>query len=798
MYKRGRIAKLVTSTALAAIMAGLPAVQALACTQVTIGNQLTSDGDTYFGRSEDYSNRYGKVFGIEPATDNGKVIQSHENDGDHADSFRYEITGPTFRYTYVRDTPDNWTSQGDPGAKAYSEAGTNEKGVSLSSTLTTNMNAAVADADPLVKTGIGEYSIADFVLSQATTARKGVELLGQVIDQQGSQDCNQIVIGDANETWIFMQLSGHQWCAVKCASNLVSINPNMSNLQFDVDLEDPSVCLHSANMAQTAQTAHTYVETNGRMNVAASYGKTSVEQGYGQNIRYVQGHKYFGDANLGGYTLVAGKGVKSIDNNQLFFSPTNASIDTFTALRVFACRGEGTDVDANANAGFYAIGSNRNTESHVFQVRDEYATSDPEVATIQWEGLSRSEFTVFVPSYSNLLTNVDTELYPSEAHFSVGHVGIQDEGGDAGKIAQNEQTAMADGGQVNLDYVLMDINTLAYNHRDTVATGAHAYLDALQKEIIEEQKTVDSYVVAAQGTEARTALANRAHAVVSRGTFKKTHKLLEEIRAYLSAGNFSQPFAASDLTADGKLAEPLGYADAFTLTIDRQPASATAFQNEGTPALTVSAKSGSSDNLSYKWQKSTDESNWSDCGSSDTYAPQTADLGTTFYRVIVSDDNGNSVISESAKIEVVEKPVKQKTGSMYRLYNPYTSEHFYTANFDEMIMNVGLGWKYEGVGWEAPEHSNTPVYRLYNPYTSDHHYTVSPAERDSLVAAGWNDEGIGWYSDDEQGVPLYRQYNPYARTGAHNYTASGYERDSLVKAGWRDEGVGWYGVAEED
>jgi dipeptidase len=119
-------------------------VSALACTQVYVGNQLTTDGDTYWGRSEDYSNRYGKAFGIAPATKNGKTIQSYENDTDPAASFSCQIDGPTLRYTFVRDTPDNWTEEGDENAKAYSEAGTNEKGVSITATLSTDYNEKVA------------------------------------------------------------------------------------------------------------------------------------------------------------------------------------------------------------------------------------------------------------------------------------------------------------------------------------------------------------------------------------------------------------------------------------------------------------------------------------------------------------------------------------------------------------------------------------------------------------------------------------------------------------------------------
>ncbi len=131
---------------------------------------------------------------------------------------------------------------------------------------------------------------------------------------------------------------------------------------------------------------------------------------------------------------------------------------------------------------------------------------------------------------------------------------------------------------------------------------------------------------------------------------------------------------------------------------------------------------------------------------------------------------------------------------MYRLYNPNSGEHFYTADANEKSFLVKVGWNDEGIGWHAPASSSEPVYRLYNKYAGDHHYTTDAHEREVLIDAGWNDEGVGWYSDVSQGVPLYRQYNPNAVAGSHNYTTDKHENDVLVSFGWIAEGIGWYGV----
>lgn len=166
--------------------------------------------------------------------------------------------------------------------------------------------------------------------------------------------------------------------------------------------------------------------------------------------------------------------------------------------------------------------------------------------------------------------------------------------------------------------------------------------------------------------------------------------------------------------------------------------------------------------------------------------------------IVKGADKAGLTVNEDGKVVVTPAPEPEPVTSvtMFRLYNKWTGEHFYTSNKNEHDVLVTVGWTDEGTGWTAPVESKTPVYRLYNPYAEggDHHYTKSTEERDALVKLGWKYEGIGWYSDDAEGEPLYRQYNPYATSGTHNYTVSKKENDDLVKLGWKEEGVAWYGV----
>ncbi|WP_066306536.1 hypothetical protein [Atopobium deltae] len=80
----------------ASLLMALP-INVLACSGIYVGSQLTANGDTYFGRTEDGFLRHRKVFGIQPATNNsGKKYVGSQG---------YERAYPqkTYRFSYIRD-----------------------------------------------------------------------------------------------------------------------------------------------------------------------------------------------------------------------------------------------------------------------------------------------------------------------------------------------------------------------------------------------------------------------------------------------------------------------------------------------------------------------------------------------------------------------------------------------------------------------------------------------------------------------------------------------------------------------
>lgn len=526
----------------------LSTTPAWACTQVYFGSEVTADGSVIYGRSEDYAPRYPKQFGLEPQA-SSKVYWSGENGPaqDASINFTRTASGATYRYTYVRDLPAYW----EGASKPYAEAGVNERGVSIDGTVTLKENEAVASVDPLVANGLGEYAIIDVVLSEASSAREGVELLGQVIDEQGTQQSAALIIADANETWRFWQLAGHQWLGVRLPNSVVGIDANTESLVCAIDLGDEDGCLHSDGLVEVAKAAGTLVRKGDVINVGKSYLLREREpDGYS---RYVQARLALGAALEPdiSYKLDETGRIKSMKDAPLFFVPPRSDYDIADAMRVLRTRGEGTQFDSNVNDAIYAVANPTTTECHLFEIRPDI---DPQIATIEWLSLSCGEFALYVPCYAALVTRVDPVLYPEADAFDLHHA--------AEVVAEDKAVtaALQPGSDHALDYVMMDINILAQAHRQQVGAGVHAYLDTLQSEVIAQQAEIDEQLRMSVAESDRSEFANEAHDCVSHQVYDRCAALLDDLRAYLRAGDFAEQYVPSGLTEEGQLAEPLTYA----------------------------------------------------------------------------------------------------------------------------------------------------------------------------------------------------------------------------------------------
>lgn len=101
---------------------------------------------------------------------------------------------------------------------------------------------------------------------------------------------------------------------------------------------------------------------------------------------------------------------------------------------------------------------------------------------------------------------------------------------------------------------------------------------------------------------------------------------------------------------------------------------------------------------------------------------------------------GSSYVEETGWSRI-EGPV-----TIYRFYNGV--DHFYTASQAEanyLTFVNSHGYYPEGVAWENDAVYGPVVYRYYNPYTGDHFYTTNEVEGlNALNRLNYRYEGIGW------------------------------------------------------
>lgn len=549
-------------------------VSASACCGLYVGSGQSANGSTYVGRSEDIGKLYDKVFEVRPAAD-------HAEGEVYEDTYGFSMPYPahTYRYTVMRDSIEQGESvldeDGNLVREAYGEVGMNEKGVSVSATVSTAYNTNASTADPLVGTGICEISLASVILMSADSARDGVEKLAAIIDTYGSGECNSFTISDANEVWDFETLSGYQYVAVKMPDDKVSVNPNMVVMN-EIDVSDTENVIASENLISlplehgflvSSQLGEVANEEITKIDIQKTYGSTDF--GDGQYIRYWQGVNYLNEE------LSQSVSVDRVDGaapegpfNMLF--EADRQLTTYEVLRLLAYRGEGTDHAAGDNGT--AIGNERQAECHVFEIRSDMPEA---LATIQWQTMSRAEFSVYLPYYTNLLTDT-SDIFKTEYSPSVRN--IED-------IIDNEDFPA----ETSAYWVFAAINDLCDNDRDRYGVNVKLYWENYQKTLIEQQEAVDAameriYAYSpALAEEKATALAK----AVSEEAFENAKSILTELRAFIAADQ------AGELTEE----------DVFTptvLTENKMPTYSIDMAGVGGTGIPSGGSSSSSSTTKYK------------------------------------------------------------------------------------------------------------------------------------------------------------------------------------------------------
>lgn len=442
---------------------------ALACCGFYVGSENTTNGSTYYGRSEDIGRQWPKIFEVREAAD-------HADGEMYTDVYGFSCPYPahTLRYTVARDSVDGGEG-GDLGL-AYAEVGMNEKGVAMSATVSTYYNKKVEAVDPVVSTGLCEISLGTMILQEATTAKEGIEIVARLVDKYGAGECNAIYIGDATEVWYMEIVSGHEYVAIKLPSNKASVVPNfMMTDQIDVTASN---VIASKGLISTAKAGNFYYtetpENENSIHVAKSYS-----EGYGAHSSYRawQGINYLNSEVAKDINPVPTSEYSSFLPNAaedsapgpfpLLFDMTK-KISLKDALNFLSERGVGTAYDStkddSSKTGIYPVGNINQAECHVFEQK---ADMPADLTTVQWLAMGCSEFSVYIPSYANLITDTDESCKVDNLSYT----------------------------ENSLYWTFDQITTLSAANREEVAAVVNAYFSSVQDDIIVQQGVLESALV---------------------------------------------------------------------------------------------------------------------------------------------------------------------------------------------------------------------------------------------------------------------------------------------------------------
>ena len=376
------------------------ALPAKACTGVIVGSDLTEDGSTIFGRTEDLEINHNKVYKINKA---GKYKKGEKlTDVSYAEKggYEYELDHDSYRFTSISDTT--------PEYGIFDEAGYNEKGLIADMTVSASANEDIQKVDPYLDgekegdpIGISEAIITTVVLSSADNALDAVKLIANEVATKGAAEGNALVVSDKTDTWYVEIYSGHEFAAMKYPKDKFSVFPNTfllneSKLTKGEESENYIMSedgnyLYSKTIFDTAKKAKTFEgnEDERIIDLAKSYAEKDFSPS--NRSRVASGIKFLNpdskvDMKTETYEFLqdAKKGSISVKN-----------VMDFTRNRL-----ENFDIEANDRGRdeTYPIGNRNTMESHIFQVPENAEATNPGV---MWLTLGSPLVQPYIAYYPN-------------------------------------------------------------------------------------------------------------------------------------------------------------------------------------------------------------------------------------------------------------------------------------------------------------------------------------------------------------------------------------------------------------
>ena len=390
----------------------LLASSAKGCYAVVVGKDASTDGAVLLGHNEQ---NYGQRF-----LNFRKVPRiEHKAGGMVRLLGGAEISQVKESYAFL------WSE--NPGLH-YSDGYLNEWGVAVVSDgcpdRGEDLQKLEADGQ-LVKGGIS-YMLRRLVAERAKTAREGVQVAGELIEQVGYPSSRTLVIADPKEAWLLSMSRGKYWVAQRVQDAEVVLLPNVYVIG-KVDLKDKSNFLGSPDLIEYAIKKGWYNPAGGE--------EFDFSKAYGQ-----QQKPLIDERQWRGQYLVAGKDIRKEPDRKLPFSVKPAhKLSVKDVISILRFHGEGS------------LCNNATQEAAVFQLRQNMPV---DIGCIYWRCSAEPCCSILTPWYCGI-TDTPKEYYKAvdveenltlEYHFSESPEKFKPDAGMAWWIFKGLQD------KVNADY----------------------------------------------------------------------------------------------------------------------------------------------------------------------------------------------------------------------------------------------------------------------------------------------------------------------------------------------------------
>ena len=237
-----------------------------------VGSALTASGNILIGGTgEEVSSHWLQIF---PAADHPTDATITVGVTDEAVLPGQLITIPQVNHTYRYVSMEYTDYWGLPAP--LTNGGLNEKGVAVRDVWAPNRQELI-DMTPNPQTGINYANLARIVMERASSARHGVQIIGDLIQKHGyaTYGGNTHLIADKDEGWVVWEFAGGKglWAAERLRTDEVRVLYPGYIEHFPIDFQHRSDYMGSENLVAFAEEQGWWNRASGEpFNILNIYG----------------------------------------------------------------------------------------------------------------------------------------------------------------------------------------------------------------------------------------------------------------------------------------------------------------------------------------------------------------------------------------------------------------------------------------------------------------------------------------------------------------------------------------------